>query len=655
LGRRRDWIVDSLNADKGYDRMIVEMLAADELAPRDEDARRATGYLARNWYKFDRNAWLDDVIEHTSKAFLGVTLKCARCHDHKYDPIPQTDYYRFRAVFEPYDVRTDRVPGELDEKKDALVRVYDARPDATTYLFVRGDPKRPDQEQPIAPGVPAVLGGAPFQVQPVALPLENYYPAIREPIVRAMIAAQRDALATAAAEFVNAKDGSTTPSGSSSTQSASDAAPAPDAHALALTEKKLAAAMAKLEALEARVAAEEARHGVTECSQEEQQKLARAASKAQRRAALVEAEANLLAAESVCERARRDVDEGDAKSKKALADAEKGLQSARQALENARHAADKEDTSYEPLGPTYPATSTGRRLALARWIADRSNPLTARVAVNHMWMRHFGTPLVDDVVDFGLRSPRPLYGDVLDDLAVELMDNGWSMKKLHRMIVTSGAYRFSSRSGDAPAENVRLDPDNRFYWRMNSRRMEAETVRDAVLAVAGSLDLSEGGPEIAHEQGLVVPRRSLYFQHARERQMEFLQIFDAPNPRECYRRTSSVQPQQVFAMINSSLTLAQSRLLARRLCASEGPGHAADEGFVDRAFETVLSRRPSEEERAACLEFLNLQADQLADAAHLELLNESANAVAAAEDPQQRARENLILVLFNHNDFVTIR
>jgi hypothetical protein len=108
------------------------MLAADEAAPGDASAVRATGFLVRNWYKFNRNVWLDNIIEHTSKAFLGLTINCARCHDHKYDPFPQRDYYRLRAVFEPHDLRTDRVPGQPDPKKAGLPRVYDAKPDAPT-------------------------------------------------------------------------------------------------------------------------------------------------------------------------------------------------------------------------------------------------------------------------------------------------------------------------------------------------------------------------------------------------------------------------------------------------------------------------------------------------------------------------------------------
>src|SRR5262249_62393367 len=123
----RDWIVESLNADKGYDRMVMEMLAGDEIAPDDANTLRATGFLARNWFMFNRNVWLDNTVEHTAKAFLGLTMNCARCHEHKYDPIAQKEYFQFRAFFEPHDVRIDRVPGQPDTKKDGGPRVYDAK------------------------------------------------------------------------------------------------------------------------------------------------------------------------------------------------------------------------------------------------------------------------------------------------------------------------------------------------------------------------------------------------------------------------------------------------------------------------------------------------------------------------------------------------
>ncbi|MGV3722598.1 MAG: DUF1549 domain-containing protein, partial [Actinomycetota bacterium] len=166
----RDWIVESLNQDKGYDRMLHEMLAADEVAPLDANALRATGFLARNFKLLSREKWLEDTVDHTAQAFLGLTVGCARCHDHMYDPITQKEYFRFRAIFEPHHVRLDKVPGELDVKKLGLPRAYDQKPEAPTFLYIRGDERQPVKDEPLAPGVPESLGGA-LTVAPVALPL----------------------------------------------------------------------------------------------------------------------------------------------------------------------------------------------------------------------------------------------------------------------------------------------------------------------------------------------------------------------------------------------------------------------------------------------------------------------------------------------------
>ena len=174
IWRWRDWIIESVNSDKPYDDMILEMLAGDEIAPGDPDTLRATGFLARNWYKFNRNVWLDDTVEHTVKAFLALTFDCARCHDHKYDPFSQEDYYRLRAFFEPHDVRTDQVAGESDLEKDGVVRVFDAYPDRPTYRFIRGEDGRPDRAHPLQAGLPEALGGQIDIRQIPLLPRDGY-------------------------------------------------------------------------------------------------------------------------------------------------------------------------------------------------------------------------------------------------------------------------------------------------------------------------------------------------------------------------------------------------------------------------------------------------------------------------------------------------
>lgn len=474
----RDWIIDSLNEDKGYDRMVLEMLAGDELAPEDPKALVATGYLVRNFKLLSREKWLQDTVEHTFLAFQGVTLQCAKCHDHMFDPILQTEYYQVRAIFEPHHVRTDKYPGEPDLKKDGLVRAFDKDLKAVTQFFIRGDDRTPDKNKKIEPGVPEALGGRFPKVEPIKLP--------------------------APPESVDKK------------------------------------------------------------------------------------------------------------------------------------------------APKLPAESTGRRLAFAKWLADRDNPLTARVAVNHIWLRHFGQAIVPSVFDFGKNGRPPSHPGLLDWLAAEFMENSrgkaWSMKHLHRLIVTSSTYRQASTP---ELTNLQIDRDNKYLWRYLPHRLEAEAVRDCVFFVAGKLDLSRSGPDLDYKLGLATPRRSLYFRHAAEKQMEFLQLFDAASVTECYERQHSIVPQQALALMNSELSLKHARILARTIAAKD-----AGE-FVTRAFEHVLTRGPTKVEQAECLAFLETQT-RAYQTSKIKGAN-VADGSQPSSDPAQRARENLVHALLNHHEFVTIR
>jgi hypothetical protein len=844
IWRWRDWIVESLNADKPYDRMLLEMLAGDELAPSDPDVLRATGFLGRNWYKFDRNVWMFETVEQTAQAFLGLTLRCARCHDHKFDPITQEDYYRFRAFFEPHDVRTDPVSGNLETEKDAtlgpvlkegLARIFDREPEAPTWLFERGDNRYPDKSRPITPGVPAVLGGT-LEIAPVGLPVEAWYPHLRPAIAEALLqqaeqrlherrqqleiataaaaaaeasAAQAEAAAAAVAasgqpatppppileehfrqqsaawkvvsgewqwqdgvlretavtsfatitaepvlprnfeatvrwrtlqpgtyrsvgfsfDYLNTGDSqdvyTSTGDNSQTIQafhrlngqqqypaagivgttlqvgqetrvdvmvrdqqliirlngeqkldyvmptprregrfalwvhqgsaeflevSIRPLVPTPASLRSAAVQQQVAArvaaaaveaAAADLEALSARLAAENARS--RELPPAETQPLAVAAARAEKQAAIAAIRTELITA-------------APEKTAELLARVA--------ALETQR---DSGSAEYSPIAATWPKTSSGRRLALARWMASPDNPRTARIAVNHIWLRHFGEALVPSVANFGLNGSQPSHPELLDWLAARLITDGWRMKPLHRLLVLSATYRQSSATAVAdPAanpENARLlaagaqiDPGNRWLWRMNSRRMEAEVVRDSLLAASGQLDLSHGGPEIPEQQMQQVLRRSLYFRNTPNEKATLLEPFDVANPNECYRRQASVIPQQALALLNSGLALDSARRLAEQLRAdaAEKDGGNSEHTFINNAFETILARSPTAAETAVCEEFL-------ADAASMA---ESGTAYAAgpetarlppSTDPRQRARENLLLVLFSHNDFVTVR
>jgi len=638
IWRWRDWIVESLNEDKGYDRMVLEMLAADELAPDDPKALRATGYLVRNFKMLSREKWLQDTVDHTSQAFLGVTMGCARCHDHMFDDqITQKDYYRLRAIFEPHQVRTDHVPGEMDPKKDGLVRVYDADLEAKTYFYIRGDERTPDKSSPIGPGVPRGLGGRFPDIEPVKLPSSAYAPEKREFVVKQAIAGSEAGVARAREALIAARR-SPVPAVVllAGTGGWNVVALQRPLEMLALAELEVSLAEARHAALLSTIRAEQ----MEDAGQKETEEGKRAATEAnrdQRKHAILEARKILMIAEQALRNG----------APAARSDLAKKVDAAAKAL--AKAVADEKlppSTTYTKRpGKAYPTTSTGRRLALARWIADRENPLTARVAVNHMWLRHFNQALVPRVFDFGRNGPLPTHPALLDWLAVEFVERGWNMKAMHRLIVTSATYRLASTPDAASAS---LDRDNRYYWRMSSRRMEAEVVRDSLFQLAGKLDPTMYGPDIDHNQGLTLPRRSIYFRHAQEKQMEFLKLFDGASPTECYQRYESVMPQQALALANSDLAIKHGRLVARALHAQVG---ADADRFVKAAFLKVLSRPVTAAELAECIDFLQEQARRY-EAIKVPPPKDEGQPSA---DPQLRAREGLIHVLLNHHDFVTIR
>src|SRR5262249_22094060 len=204
-----------------------------------------------------------------------------------------------------------------------------------------------------------------------------------------------------------------------------------------------------------------------------------------------------------------------------------------------------------------------------------------------------------------------------DWLAVTFMEQGWGMKAVHRLIVTSNAYRMQSSASGPDDANLALDPGNLYLWRMNPRRMEAELVRDNVLHVAGNLDPTMGGPDLAPEAGQTSRRRSLYFRHAKEKRMTFLQLFDSANVIACYRRSESVVPQQALALATSPLSCEQARRLAARLTEEVGASRGADAAFVAAAFARIIGRAPSREEQSEVESYLAAEARRLADPTRL--------------------------------------
>jgi hypothetical protein len=622
----RDWIVESLNADLPYDEMVRQMLAADELYPNDLGKLRATGYLARNYFLFNRNQWMDETVEHVGKAFLGLTLNCGKCHDHKYDPFPHVDYYRMRAFFEPFHVRNDVLPGESDLARDGIPRAFDAHLDAPTYVFVRGEETKPDKSAIIAPGVPAILAFKELTIRPVKLPVEAWQPERRPWVIENLLATAKKAVTAAQAAVISARTKLTKP----------DANRADAEMEFKTAELGLAAAQAELRSVLSRVEALRARW--QNVDSERQRAEAVDTIRAEREAALAKSRHNVAAIELRLLRAPADkkapIEKELSSARAAVLKSEKiaaavvGPKETFTGAVGAQWAATRffNSTADDPA-PAFQPQSTGRRKALAEWITDVRNPLTARVAVNHLWSRHMGAPLVPTVFDFGRKGTPPTNPELLDWLASEFVASGWSMKHVHRLIVTSAAYRMSSSNAGAEA-NVAKDADNVHWWRREPIRLESQVVRDSILALAGTLDLTRGGPPVSNQAGSA--RRSIYLFHSNNERNLFLTTFDEASVKECYRREQSIVPQQALALANSEMVLDATRKIAERLSAE----NADDATFVRRAFRSVLGISASERETAASMRALDAWR-KLPDGAG--------------------ARARFIWVLINHNDFVTLR
>jgi mono/diheme cytochrome c family protein len=744
----RDWIIESLNADKGYDQMIREMIAGDEIAPNDPNTLRATGFLARNYYRFNRNVWLQDTVEHIGFGILGLTLKCARCHDHKYDPISQEEYYRLRAFFEPYDVRTDRIPGQADTHDDGISRVYESQPHEggiepyfppiykDTFRFIRGDESNPDKT-PLTPGTLQILGSWNLKIQPVTYKPLEHIPDLRDFVQDDLISKARQDIKNAELAIqsssrwlervkaeapqaapvtgdkkkkpaVTFKDvqpilnvkchvchgGMTQATSRSGLVLTSEAAalqggykygpaviPGRSAespliryikgdlsprmpveggpvsateadklaqwidgiveepavtlrkaeHRVALAKLHLESVKLYLPALEARLAADREKY----LHPEEKDKLEKLSETAQKAEKLY---GTAFAAESMLE------------AQQLLADDKAGA--AKTKLEAAAKILGQGTLTHTPVVEVYPETSSGRRTALAEWLSSPDNPLPARVAVNHIWMRHFGKPLVATVSNFGRNGAKPTNQELLDWMAVEFTQNGWSMKKLHRLLVTSKAYQMASSGIALNEANKKIDPENRYFWHMNPHRMEAETIRDAVLYQAGLMDTRMGGPDIDENQAFDSRRRSLYLRQTPDSQAELLKLYDQPMPNDCYVRPESIIPQQALVSENSTFFAEASRIIAKSLTTR----HSKDDEFIRAAFETILGAPPTVLEASESKSFLMAQSSLLAQPERLTRFSEVVDTrVPVAADAKSRAREDLIHALLNHNEFITVR
>jgi hypothetical protein len=598
--RYRDYVIDALNRDKPYDRFLTEQLAGDEVEGSGASAQIATTFLRLGTWDdepadplVDRYDQLDDVLGTAATAFLGITLRCARCHDHKFDPYSQADYYRMLAVFQPLtrpqNGRTDLdrhvgTEAELDAYQKGMARVEAE----VIRVWERIEALvRPEIDQLFAPPKKTPDGKPPRKR--TALPPELGKALRTEPSKRSQ---QQWNLI----KFFGAKLEA-------------------EVREIAPDEVKAA-----LEPLDDRIAS-----------------LKAAQPKEPPRAYIWYEEGPKAPLTQVLKR-------GDPTHPGATVDP--GIPSVLAARQP------------DPPRPT--ARSTGRRLWLARWLTAPENPLVARVIVNRIWQFHFGEGLVASSNDFGVMGDAPTHPELLDWLASELVGSGWRLKPLHRMIVLSRTYQRSS-AFEPRASTV--DPTDALLWRWRQRRLEAEVVRDAILAVSGQLNPRMGGPSVyptlprAVLEGQSRPgegwgksdsreqaRRSIYIFVKRSLAVPELELLDTPdNTSSCERRVVSTTGPQALTFLNGAFIQEQARHFAARLTAEARQG---THDPIERAFAVALGRPPRADELRASLAFLETQERQI-----------QADAVLAKDtlepgDARRKALEAFCLVILNMNEFV---
>jgi mono/diheme cytochrome c family protein len=575
--RYRDYVIRSFNADKPFDEFIREQLAGDEMVPPPHDELTpeqaeklaATGLLVMapnplasrggGDARQSHDAWIAESLKIVSSSLLGLTVGCAQCHDHRYDPISQEDYYRFRAIFEPaFDLARWNVP------RKALISLYtDAHRERA--VEIEAEAKKIDRRKQEAEQA-AYLKVLDRELDKVP---EDKRAAVREahslpPAKRT--AAQRSLLRDFPRLDFTAQN-------------------------LQVYDRAAAAEVKKIADEAAALRATIEKEGFVQAMSETPG---------------ISPPTFLLA-------------RGD--------------------YQQRRHQLPPDELTIlkpsdrpvvAPDDPTLP--TTGRRLAYARRLTDGSHPLAARVIVNRVWMHHFGRGLCATPSDFGLQGDRPSHPELLDWLAQEFMADGWSLKRLHRRIMTSTAYRQSLRTVDSAAVS---DPENRLLRGLTVRRLEAEVIRDSILAVSGKLNTKQFGPPVSvmrdpdgeivvgiesMNAGIPGPRvalngeefrRSVYVQVRRSKPLSMLQTFDAPTMEpNCTARTASTVAPQSLMLMNNGFVVEQSRFFAERISREVGSDASAR---IDRAWQLALGRLPSYAEKTEAAEFLAARAEYFRD------------------------------------------
>lgn len=654
----RDYVIRSLNADKPFDQFIVEQLAGDELVkppyrnltPDEIEKLVATGFLRMapdgtgsgfNDPALARNDVVAETVNIVSSSLLGLTVGCAQCHDHRYDPISHVDYYAFRAIFDPaFNADKWRTP------KQRLISQYtDA--DRKHAAEIEAEAKKIDQQRSTKQ---AEFIQQTFENELAKLPEE-----IREAVRTARETSKKDR--TPEQEDLLKKYPSVNVTAGS----------------LYLYDRKAADALKELakEAADVRATKpkEEFIRALTEVPGKVPQSFlfARGDHEQPTEEVVPAALTILKLAAQTTAAASEAVQLTSVQSNGESPGSASPL--GKEAPESAENSAEHTVIGHIPIDdPDLP--TTGRRLTFARWLTSGEHPLTARVLVNRVWMHHFGRGIVNTPGDFGQLGERPTHPELLDWMASEFMENGWSLKQLHRLMVTSTAYRQSIRHD--PKYDL-VDPDNKLYGGRTPQRVEAEVLRDSILSVSGKLNDQSYGPPVpimadhvgqwvlgienlsAGRPGPVIPlngeefRRSIYVQARRSRPLAVLDAFDWPTmSSNCVARSSSTVAPQALTLMNSEFIVSYSEHFADRVRREAGDDRHAQ---VVRAWRLAFSRQPSEEEIDEALTFL---ADQTEIFGNRSTGEEEKKKEDKQPDSTHLALTTFCQVLFSSNEFLYV-
>jgi hypothetical protein len=573
--RYRDYVIRAFNADKPFDRFVQEQLAGDELAgykpggdviPAMAELLTATHFLRNapdgtgesdgnpDEVRIDRYSVLEGTVQITMNSLLGVTIQCARCHNHKFEPISLKDYYGLQAIFFPaYN------PERWSAPKDRILEV--------------GTKKQRDEWKRRKDIVER-------QIKALSTGLAAHEASLREQLLQERLTDLASTLQEKVIQAVAVPD-------KKRTREQNDLLKA-HAKAIAISDDDLARRFPEVSGLRQQV-----KKSIAAREQDRPRPL-------EKLSVFVETDAK-PPAHHVLRRGQHNRP-GD--------EVQPGVPVALISANNVYRIVER------PPGQV----STGRRLALARWIASADNPLFARVMVNRIWQHHFGVGLSATPDNLGLSGAKPSHPELLDYLANEFMKSGWSVKAMHRLILRSAVYKQSS----APRLDLdSADPDNRLLGRFPLRRLDAEAIRDALLSVAGDLDSRVGGPYVPSHRtkdGIVdiaenqdgANRRSVYLQQRRTQVITLLQLFDAPSiVANCSTRTTSTVPLQSLALLNSTFIRDRARSFARRLAKEAGADSSAR---LNLAFRLGCGRAASTADWSAAQRFLVAQRQVYADA-----------------------------------------